>query len=668
VYKSLHDFWSNPVGANPIGGLVRAADGTMYGVNWHGGQYGFGTIFSIGVNGAFTNLYSFKGGLEPSTPLPSLSIGPDSCLYGVSNLGGGYNHGTLFKFNPVTGVLTVLYTFKDLSYQGRQTPQVAADGSVYGVSAIGDYRSLYRWTPSDGLKAILASEAVLTVGGDGYVYGCTPTMLFKFNSDGSMHKLRDLSTAEGTGYTYSLAPGPGGILWGITFSGGPNDRGVVYKIGTNGQGFYIVHVNADTDPITPQGPISIGWDNRLYGAGFDNGGGDGHYLSMGVDGKAKILLDFVSGTSYSPITVGRDGRPYFVATVASSARYGGVFKIMPAGDVKEVKNFQALDLAASLAAPIQFANGDRFGRAVRGGAFAFGGIYRLAPDGKYTILYNFLHQSRQNDASLTLGADGNAYVLDGGQFCKVTPDGIATATDIVPADAQQALSGRSLTLGKDGLLYAVGGQSVYTVSYAGTATKLAVLPEAGYTDKLVLAGDGSLYALLQFDGNGDLSLYSVAPSGVVNTIKYTGGDPYAYPQQLNAGPDGALYGLALGTGPNQASFIYKVDVKAAKLTKIYTFSLTDVWRPASSSIAARADGTIFGAAGRISADQLNVKGVVFAISPTGQFSVVANIPKHGGPSFGLAGGLKLDGDHALIGVSGGGGLHGNGALFRITGL
>ena len=667
VYKSLHDFAAYPSGGNPTGGLVRAADGTMYGVTEHGGEHGVGVIFSISANDVYTDIYSFKGGIDPAMPVEGLSLGPDGWLYGATNNGGLYNHGTLYKFNPSTKVLTVLYSFKDPPFYGPTPPQVAADGSFYGTNSYNTGSITYRWTASGGLKQILAYRILLTAGADGYVYGCTPNMLFKFNSDGSIQKIRDLSLAEGTRETSSLTPGPGGILWGYAHGGGPHDGGVIYKVGTNGQGFYIVHANAATDAVNPSGPITVGPDNRLYGIGR-NSTGSASYYSMGVDGKIKILLNLSSSYADGPdrkIAIGHDGRPYAEETSLTSWGDGRVIKITPAGDAKVVKDFRNVDLASSIAAPVRLANGDYIGTASQYGVFGFGGIYRLSADGKYTILYNFLRPILNISASLTLGADGNAYTLAGGQFCKVSADGTVTATDILPAEAAN-LSEHSLTLGSDGLLYAVYNQAAYTVSYAGIVTKVADVPVSRYADKLALASDGRLYSPLQFDVNGDLHVYWIAPSGVVKTIKYAaGGDPSMSTTPFKTGPDGALYGVAVGT--TKASFVYKINVKTAKFTKVYTFPLNDPLRPIGNNVVARADGTVFGAAVRSSANQLDKQGVIYAISPTGQFSIVANIPKHVLPAFGVANALELEGDHAIVGVSNGG-LYGDGALFRITGL
>jgi len=667
VYKSLHDFWSHPSGASPIGGLVRAADGTMYGVTYRGADYGFGGIFSLGVNGVLTNIYSFRGGSDPGAPFTGLSAGPDGCLYGASTIGGGYSHGTIFRFNPATATITVLHTFKDETPGGWAAPVAAADGSVYVTNAFHGIPSnlTYRWTAAGGLKKILDYSIEMCAGGDGFVYGCSPNMVFRFNSDGSIHKLRDLSDAEGTGNTYSLAIGPGGILWGLSLSGGPNNAGVEYKIGTNGQGFYILHTNAPADSVYPIGPISVGPDNRMYSFAYDFDGPGTHCLSMGVDGKYKILFDNMPGGSTDKITFGRDSHPYFEQT-NSAARDGAIYTITKAGSVATFRAFEVSDLVSPITVPLRLGNGDVIGIAASGGAFRKGGIYRLTAGGKFTILTNFVKSFQQADSKLTLGADGNFYALAEGQFCKVTPDGTVVTTDIQPADASAAIADHGLTLGSDGLLYAVGNYAAYTVNYAGVATKVASIPSYGYLDKLTLAADGNLYASMPADGAGNLNIYRITPAGIVTTTTYSlGADPYTSPSQLTTAPDGSLYGIAFGTV--EPSFIFKIDVVAGTAAKIYTFPANSALVPQRSEVVVRADGTVFGSAYRKAANNLSAQGVVFAVSPAGDFSIAANVPKHSGPRFGIAGSMQMDGDHAIVGVSSGG-LHGDGALFRITGL
>jgi uncharacterized repeat protein (TIGR03803 family) len=90
-------------GSEPATRLIQADDGTLYGTtlvggstNGHFGTLGFGTVFRITTNGAFTSLVQFRG-TNGSTPFCSLLMGPDGNLYGTTLQGGTAGGGTIFR-------------------------------------------------------------------------------------------------------------------------------------------------------------------------------------------------------------------------------------------------------------------------------------------------------------------------------------------------------------------------------------------------------------------------------------------------------------------------------------------------------------------------------------------------------------------------------------------
>lgn len=95
----LHNFSGSTYGdgAQPLGGLVEV-NNFIYGVTKLGGLYNRGTIFKIDpTTEEYTNLYSFTG-TSGISPLPKLMLASDGFIYGVTNNGGLYNQGTIFRF------------------------------------------------------------------------------------------------------------------------------------------------------------------------------------------------------------------------------------------------------------------------------------------------------------------------------------------------------------------------------------------------------------------------------------------------------------------------------------------------------------------------------------------------------------------------------------------
>jgi len=106
----LHDFRDEgPV----VGGMVRAADGNLYGitVGLFRDRSHCGTIFKVGSDGQMKVVYAFKyrggetgwnwfGFYDPITPVSRLLSGSDGKLYGVTDAGGKKDAGVVFQFDP----------------------------------------------------------------------------------------------------------------------------------------------------------------------------------------------------------------------------------------------------------------------------------------------------------------------------------------------------------------------------------------------------------------------------------------------------------------------------------------------------------------------------------------------------------------------------------------
>lgn len=145
--KSLYVFAGPPFdGAYPHGGLVQAADGSLYGTTLLGGscpaapQAGCGTIFKISAAGTLTLTYNFCANGNPcydgQSPADGLVLGSDGNLYGTTAFGGGVaNAGTIFSITP-DGILTTLHAVISPLQEGKfpfTTLAQATNGKFYGT-------------------------------------------------------------------------------------------------------------------------------------------------------------------------------------------------------------------------------------------------------------------------------------------------------------------------------------------------------------------------------------------------------------------------------------------------------------------------------------------------------------------------------------------------------
>ncbi len=127
-------------------------NGTLYGTTSCGVDSGCdnrydGTVFSYDLSsGTYAGLYNFQGKADGEYPQSSL-LPYGGALIGTTS-GGGSNGGTIFKLNPTTKALTVLYTFQNYSYPFAGL--LYQNGAFYGTTAFGgtnQFGSVYKFTP-----------------------------------------------------------------------------------------------------------------------------------------------------------------------------------------------------------------------------------------------------------------------------------------------------------------------------------------------------------------------------------------------------------------------------------------------------------------------------------------------------------------------------------------
>jgi uncharacterized repeat protein (TIGR03803 family) len=94
----LHSF-DGSTGAYPYAGPIEARDGSLYGLTYSGGAFGFGTIYRMDRRGALTVLHSFNAA-NGAGPAAALIEGDDGALYGTTAFGGAYGDGTVFRIVP----------------------------------------------------------------------------------------------------------------------------------------------------------------------------------------------------------------------------------------------------------------------------------------------------------------------------------------------------------------------------------------------------------------------------------------------------------------------------------------------------------------------------------------------------------------------------------------
>jgi len=111
-FQTLHSFQdAGGDGSTPGAGLTQVGS-TLYGTTYYGGTLGFGTVFSINVNGSdFQILHSFQAnGSDGAVPEAGLTL-DGSTLYGTTYGGGAFGSGTVFAISvPEPSTVTLAAT------------------------------------------------------------------------------------------------------------------------------------------------------------------------------------------------------------------------------------------------------------------------------------------------------------------------------------------------------------------------------------------------------------------------------------------------------------------------------------------------------------------------------------------------------------------------------
>jgi uncharacterized repeat protein (TIGR03803 family) len=299
-YAKLLDFGGSSNGSHPWGALIY--DGTyLYGMTQQGGINGVGTVFKILPDGTtYIKLYDFaRTSISGGYPEGSL-YSDGTFLYGTTYLGGVSDGGTLFKIKPDGTSYTKLYDFLGNSASGSN-PQVTliSDGTfLYGMTEEGGVNSkgtIFKIMP-DGTNYfklydfannnISGSQPLGSLIFDGtFLYGMTYSggldslgTIFKIKPNGTNYtKLFDFTGTTSNGkYPFGSLISIGNILYGMTNSGGSNNLGTIFKImkdGTNYTKLNDFAGNAVNGSYPGGSLISVG--NFLYG--MTRGGGANDY-------------------------------------------------------------------------------------------------------------------------------------------------------------------------------------------------------------------------------------------------------------------------------------------------------------------------------------------------------------------------------------------------------
>jgi len=195
----------------------------------------------------FQQLYSFTAG-DGGNPLPTLTFS-NGVLFGTTQSGGAGGNGTLFSFDPATGVETVLHVFNGMDGNRPAAPVVVSGGALYGTTASGGTDNL-----GTAFKLDLVTGALTTLHSFHGSDGAGPGSALLFHS---------------------------GAFYGATHAGGATNTGTFYKMNPRTGDVTVIHSFGNPDGRQPSGDL-VYVAGAFYGAAT-YGGQAQHGMIFKVD-------------------------------------------------------------------------------------------------------------------------------------------------------------------------------------------------------------------------------------------------------------------------------------------------------------------------------------------------------------------------------------------------
>jgi uncharacterized repeat protein (TIGR03803 family) len=353
----VHSFKGSATeGYNPLG-TPLLSNSTLFGMTNHGGPFDGGTLFRVATDGTgFKTLHFFNdGGVANDGRYPwyGTLVQSGENLYGMTVEGGTYTGGTIFSIGADGSSYQIVHSF---SYADGQAPY----GSLHHSGSL-----LY------GMTAVSGANDFGTI--------------FMLETNGSSFNVLHNFAGEGEGaYPHGSLIQSGSTLYGVTTGfqrGVSSGRGTIFRIETDGTGFQTLHAFEGADGAFPYGAL-VQSGSTLYGMTLGGGAvGRGTIFQIQTDGADfEVMHEFDEDDGLNPYGSLLLSGSTLLGTATNESGGGGagtIFQIGTDGEGFRVRHaFNGADGAFPYGSLIQ-SGATLYGMTVVGGEFADGAIFSI---------------------------------------------------------------------------------------------------------------------------------------------------------------------------------------------------------------------------------------------------------------------------------------------------
>ncbi len=358
---------------------------------------------------------------------------------------------------------------------------------------------------------------------------------------------------------------------------------VAVAIPSSGQSFRsIFSFNGTTNGSQPIGPLVPGFDGNLYGVTFRGGAqNEGTIFKITTAGALTTIYNFCSQTNCADggypstgLVLGEDGNLYGSTGKGGSANYGTFFKITPKGSFTAVYNWCELGGGCSDVSSGSIILG-------RDGNFwgvgATSSLFKITPTGKLT-LFPCEGNCPGVPGDPIQATNSYVYGVSVGKIIQATTSGYFTTLHDFCTPTSCGGGSTGLVQAGDGDLYGSNVAeygSVFTITLKGSLTTIYdfcsqsnCADGAGPRAPLIQGTDGNFYGTTTYRGGMDGgTLFKLTPTGaltVLHNFPSWRSNLYA----LTQATDGNFYGMTVDNATGYYGIVYKESMGLSPFIKL----------------------------------------------------------------------------------------------------